>query len=165
MPRTSGNRGGYAKALAADQDGEKVGKKRFKWASFNELVGRIDVNAAVHRGIRTVQLAPSDGADSFFQQELDRWAELDLSVRGQSLDSRAASCLRARTDSAHERDVLSVGSPLFVAAAAGDIPAVQQRGVPAGAEPAAAAPPPGACLRVETTHRAPRPSSSRACTP
>lgn len=83
MPKTSGNRGGYEKALNS-VDGDKVGKKRFKWASFNDLVGRIDVGREVHRSIGSgkVQLEPTHGAESFFQQEVRRCLPPGLCTAG-----------------------------------------------------------------------------------
>eukprot|EP01051_Picozoa_sp_SAG22_P008195 SAG22_NODE_611_length_8586_cov_8.288795_4_plen_183_part_00 len=105
MPKTSGNRGGYEKALNS-VDGDKVGKKRFKWMAFNELVQRIDVGREVHRGIRDVQLDPAGGAESFVQQELARWTELDLSATFRKFNNEIYPLVQSLPQLLHHRETV-----------------------------------------------------------
>ena len=70
------------KALNVLPGQHKLGKgKRFKFLTFQDLINRVDVSRDVYRDTTTkLQLAPADGAESFFQQYLAEWSELDLTA-------------------------------------------------------------------------------------
>jgi hypothetical protein len=68
------------KALNVLPGQAKVGKKRFKFATFQDLINREDISRSVYRDTSKPQLTPSGGAESFFQQYLAEWSELDLTV-------------------------------------------------------------------------------------
>ena len=68
------------KALNVLPGQTKVGDKRFKYATFQQLINRVDISREVYRDTSKPLLVPADGAESFFQQYLSEWSELDLTA-------------------------------------------------------------------------------------